>query len=248
MNDSIQKLRNFIESSNKIVALTGAGISTNAGIPDFRGPMGIYTTRRYDPDKTFDINYFLLEPEYFYDFARDFLSLLESVEPTFTHFFLAKLERVNKLKGVITQNIDMLHERAGTKKVITLHGSIERSYCIDCGKEFSLIEMKEKIKNEKVPKCDLCDGLIKPNIVFFGESVHDFDEAIKLTNDSDLLLVIGTSLKVYPASLIPSYSKGKIVIINKGDISLRNVRFDLYINSDIDEVFIELDKILNLEV
>lgn len=248
MNDSIQKLRNFIESSNKIVALTGAGISTNAGIPDFRGPMGIYTTRRYDPDKTFDINYFLLEPEYFYDFARDFLSLLESVEPTFTHFFLAKLERVNKLKGVITQNIDMLHERAGTKKVITLHGSIERSYCLDCGKEFSLIEMKEKIKNEKVPKCDLCDGLIKPNIVFFGESVHDFDEAIKLTNDSDLLLVIGTSLKVYPASLIPSYSKGKIVIINKGDISLRNVRFDLYINSDIDEVFIELDKILNLEV
>lgn len=248
MNDSIQKLRNFIESSNKIVALTGAGISTNAGIPDFRGPMGIYTTRRYDPDKTFDINYFLLEPEYFYDFARDFLSLLESVEPTFTHFFLAKLERVNKLKGVITQNIDMLHERAGTKKVITLHGSIERSYCLNCGKEFSLIEMKEKIKNEKVPKCDLCDGLIKPNIVFFGESVHDFDEAIKLTNDSDLLLVIGTSLKVYPASLIPSYSKGKIVIINKGDISLRNVRFDLYINSDIDEVFIELDKILNLEV
>lgn len=248
MNDSIQKLRNFIESSNKIVALTGAGISTNAGIPDFRGPMGIYTTRRYDPDKTFDINYFLLEPEYFYDFARDFLSLLETVEPTFTHFFLAKLERVNKLKGVITQNIDMLHERAGTKKVITLHGSIERSYCLNCGKEFSLIEMKEKIKNEKVPKCDLCDGLIKPNIVFFGESVHDFDEAIKLANDSDLLLVIGTSLKVYPASLIPSYSKGKIVIINKGDISLRNVSFDLYINSDIDEVFIELDKILNLEV
>lgn len=248
MNDSIQKLRNFIESSNKIVALTGAGISTNAGIPDFRGPMGIYTTRRYDPDKTFDINYFLLEPEYFYDFARDFLSLLESVEPTFTHFFLAKLERVNKLKGVITQNIDMLHERAGTKKVITLHGSIERSYCINCGKEFSLIEMKEKIKKEKVPKCDLCDGLIKPNIVFFGESVHDFDEAIKLTNDSDLLLVIGTSLKVYPASLIPSYSKGKIVIINKGDISLRHINYDLYINSDIDEVFIELDKILNLEV
>lgn len=248
MNDSIQKLRNFIESSNKIVALTGAGISTNSGIPDFRGPMGIYTTRRYDPDKTFDINYFLLEPEYFYDFARDFLSLLESVKPTFTHFFLAKLERVNKLKAVITQNIDMLHEKAGTKNVITLHGSIKKSYCLDCGKEFSLTEMKEKIKREKVPKCDICDGLIKPDIVFFGENVHNFDEAVKLVRDSDLLLVIGTSLKVYPASLIPSYSKGKIVIINKGDISLRHVSFDLYINSDIDEVFKELDKILNMEV
>lgn len=248
MNKSLQELKNIIESSNKIVALTGAGISTNAGIPDFRGPMGIYTTRRYDPDKTFDINYFFVEPEYFYDFARDFLSLLEKVEPTFTHLFLAKLEKVGKLRGVITQNIDMLHERAGTNNVITLHGSIERSFCLNCGKEFSLKEMKEKLKNEKVPKCDICDGLIKPDIVFFGESVHDFDKAIKVAMDSDLLLVIGTSLKVYPASLIPSYSKGKIVIVNKGDISLRHINYDLYINSDIDEVFKELDKILNLEV
>ncbi|MCX8095347.1 MAG: NAD-dependent protein deacylase [Caldisericia bacterium] len=248
MNSDLQKLKNLIESSYNIVALTGAGISTNAGIPDFRGPMGIYTTKRYDPEKTFDINYFFINPQYFYDFARDFITLLEKVEPTFTHKFLAKLEKSGKLKGVITQNIDMLHERAGSKVVITLHGSIEKSYCLNCEKEYSLNQMKEKIKNEKIPKCDICDGLIKPNIVFFGESVHDFDKAIELTNKSDLLLVIGTSLKVYPASYIPNYASGKIVIVNKGDISLKQIKYDLYINSDIDEVFRELDEILNLEV
>lgn len=248
MYKELEILKQLIENSNNIVSLTGAGISTNAGIPDFRGPMGIYTTKRYDPDKTFDINYFFVYPEYFYDFARDFLSLLEKAIPTFTHKFLAKLEGVGKLKGVITQNIDMLHERSGNKIVLTLHGSIEKSFCVSCGKEYSLSEMKEKLKFQKVPKCDLCEGLIKPNIVFFGESVHHFDEAVELVKKCDLLLVIGTSLKVYPASLLPQFTNGKVVIINKGDVSLKNVKYDLYINSDIDEVFKELDKILNLEV
>ncbi len=248
MNDDILKLKEFIESSNSIYALTGAGISTNAGIPDFRGPMGIYTTRRYDPDKTFDINYFLIDPKYFYDFAKDFLSLLEKIEPTFTHFFLSKLEKIGKLKGVITQNIDNLHERAGTKNIINLHGSINRSYCLECRKEYSLHEMKEMIFRMDVPRCVICDGLIKPDIVFFGESVHDFDKAIIWANSSDLFLVIGTSLKVSPANLIPIYAKGKIAVINKGEIYLSHIKVDLFINSDIDEVFKSVEKILNLEV
>lgn len=248
MNDEIIKLKDLIENSNSIYALTGAGISTNAGIPDFRGPMGIYTTRRYDPDKTFDINYFLIYPKYFYDFARDFITLLEKIKPTFTHFFLSKLEKLGKLKGVITQNIDMLHERAGSKNIINLHGSIEKSFCIDCKKEYSLEEMKEMIFKVDVPRCSICDGLIKPDIVFFGEAVFDFDKAIEWIKDADLLLVIGTSLKVSPANIIPLYTKGRVAIINKGDISLSNIKYDLYINSDIDEVFKSLDKILCLEV
>lgn len=247
MYKEIEILKELIKTSNYIVSLTGAGISTNAGIPDFRGPSGIYTTKKYDPDKTFDINYFFIYPEYFYDFARDFLSLLEKVEPTFTHKFLAKLERAQKLKGIITQNIDMLHERAGSKIVLTLHGSIEKSFCLNCGKEYSLNEMKEKLRIQKVPKCNICDGLIKPDIVFFGENVHYFNEAVDLIRKSDLFLVIGTSLKVYPASMLPQFTNGKIVIINKGEIFLKNVKYYLYINYDIDEVFKELDKILNLE-
>jgi len=248
MNELIIKFSEFINSSNFIVALTGAGISTASGIPDFRGPMGIYTTKKYDPDKTFDINYFFINPEYFYDFARDFLDLLDKVEPTFTHKFLAKLEKINKLKCIITQNIDMLHERAQSKCVLTLHGSIERSFCLDCKKEYSLDEMRKKLKNEIVPRCDFCDGLIKPDIVFFGESVHHFDEAIDFVRKCDLLIVIGTSLKVYPASILPSFASGRVVIVNKGDISLSHIKYDIYINSDIDETFINLSKILNLEV
>src|SRR5436190_6299453 len=125
----IQLCAKLIEEAESIGVLTGAGISTNAGIPDFRGPNGLYVTRRYDPDTVFDINYFLMDPEPFYEFARDFVNLEKTIQPTFTHKFLASLEETGKLKGVVTQNIDALHHKAGSKNVYEMHGSFWLSYC-----------------------------------------------------------------------------------------------------------------------
>ena len=157
----------LIEQAHNISALTGAGISTSAGIPDFRGPKGLYVTRQYDPDTVFDINYFLQDPKLFYDFTRDFVNLEKTIKPTRAHYFLKNLEDSGKLKGMITQNIDSLHKRAGSKNVLELHGSYWKSFCLDCDQEFSYEEMKLKILAEDVPRCH-CDGVVKPDVVFFG--------------------------------------------------------------------------------
>lgn len=248
MEDSLRQVQMLIENSDNIYALTGAGISTNAGIIDFRGPKGIYTTKLYDPDKTFDLDYFLINPKNFYDYIKDFIVLIDKTNPTLTHKFLSKLEKVNKLKGIITQNIDLLHEKAGSKKIIHLHGSIEDWFCIECQKKYSLLEVKKKLFKSDVPRCDLCDGVVRPDIVFFKESVKGYDLALKWVLNSDLLLIIGTSLKVYPASYLPTLTKGKIVIVNKGDISLSYLNEYIIINEDIDQFFKILSKSLSMEV
>lgn len=248
MEDSLKQVQKLIENSDKIFAITGAGISTNAGIIDFRGPKGIYTTKIYDPDKTFDIDYFLISPKYFYNFIKDFIVLIDKTKPTFTHKFLYKLEETKKLKGIITQNIDMLHEKAGSKNIINIHGSIEEWFCIECQKSYSLLEVKKKLFENDIPKCDLCDGLIRPDIVFFKESVKGYDLAVEWVSSADLLLIIGTSLKVYPASYLPILTQGKKVIVNKGDISLSHLNEYIHINEDIDQFFLNLCKSLSMEV
>ena len=232
-----EKFLMLLERSNFVVALTGAGISTEAGIPDFRGPEGIYTTGRYDPEKTFDISYFLHDPGPFYKFARELVGLLEKARPTFAHFFLAELEKREKLKAIITQNIDGLHQKAGSKKVIELHGTIQKSFCIKCKREFSYEELGEKILKEEIPRCS-CGGVIKPDIVFFGEGVKSLDEAIGFVSKSDLLIVIGSSLAIYPAAQIPSFAMGKIVIVNreKPELALNGDNI-LFIQDDIDNFF-----------
>jgi len=216
--------------------LTGAGISTNAGIPDFRGPSGIYTTGKYDPDRVFEFINFVEDPKPFYDFARDFVKLLESCAPTLAHRFFARLEEAGKLKGIVTQNIDALHKIAGSKEVINLHGSIDKSYCLECGKEYSFEEMKKKIFEEEIPRCDVCNGLIKPDIVFFGENVKDFPKAEELVYNSELFLIVGTSLEVYPANLLVSLARGRVLFVGKGHSNL-NRYFDLIVNEDIDNFF-----------
>lgn len=248
MDDSLKQVQKLIENFDNIYAITGAGISTNAGIIDFRGPKGIYTTKIYDPDKTFDIDYFLINPKNFYDFIKDFIVLIDKTKPTFTHKFLFKLEKIDKLKGIITQNIDLLHEKAQSKNIIKLHGSIEDWFCIECQKNYSLLEVRKKIYKNGIPKCDLCDGVIRPDIVFYKESVKGYDLALKWVLNADLLLVIGTSLKVYPASYLPILTKGKIVIVNKGDISLSHLNKYIHINDDIDQFFKKLSKSLSMEV
>lgn len=235
MKDEYSIVANLIRNSNKIAVLTGAGISTNAGIPDFRGKSGIYTSGKCDAEKVFDAKYFYRDPAPFYEFARDFVSLIDKAEPTFTHKFLKYLEESGFSVTIITQNIDMLHERAGSKNVINLHGSIGTSHCISCGKSYDYDEMKKKIFKEHVPRCLTCHGIIKPDIVFFGEEVHDFELAERAVSNSDLFIAAGTSLTVYPAAILTRYAKGrKVAIVEGANI---NQYFDCVVESDLDDFF-----------
>lgn len=243
-DEEVLKCAEFIKRAGSIVALTGAGISTSAGIPDFRGPKGLYVTRQYDPDKVFDFNYFLTDPKPFYDFSRDFVKLEKKIKPTAAHSFLKKLEDSGKLKAVITQNIDSLHKRAGSKNVLELHGSYWKSFCLNCSAEFPYEEMKERIFNEDVPYCD-CGGLIKPDVVFFGENVKYLNEAFALARESDLFFVIGTSCVVYPAAMIPALTDGKIVVVNRDLVRINAKDATLSVQSDIDSFFKKLESCLN---
>lgn len=245
MEEKVLKCARLIEESSFTVALSGAGISTSAGIPDFRGPKGIYTMEKYDPEKAFDINYFLQDPKPFYKFAKDLLKLIDKLKPTFTHYFLAKLESAGELQAIITQNIDTLHQKAGSKNVVEVHGSIKRSFCVECGNEFSYERMKEKVFTEKIPHCS-CGGVIKPDIVFYGEIIKYLTEAQKLVHQSDLLLVIGSSLVVYPVATLPNLTTGEIVLVNKGEVDTFLNRTALFAQEDIDNFFRKVSRQLGL--
>jgi NAD-dependent deacetylase len=224
----MDEIADAIMRAEHLTVLTGAGISTNAGIPDFRSERGIYRTGKYDVDKVFDINCFLKNPEPFYDFAMDFLALLKRTKPTYAHYLLAELERQGKIKTVITQNIDGLHGRAGSKRVIELHGSFENGYCMNCNREYSIEEMERLIPE----RCE-CGGIVKPDIVFFGEAVKDFNEALEAVERADLLLVLGSSLAVAPASILPFYCSGMVIVVNKGPVFSAPERA-IIVNDDID--------------
>jgi NAD-dependent deacetylase len=232
----VKQCAHFIKEAKRIGALTGAGISTKAGIPDFRGPQGLCVTHRYDADKIFDIDYFNRNAEPFFDFARDFVRLEKAIAPTYAHQFLRRLEEEGKLKGIVTQNIDALHQRAGSQTVYEIHGSIWQSHCLSCGKAFSYSEMCDKVFAEKVPHC-FCHGVIKPDVVFFGEDVKYFDEATALAQACDLFFVIGTSAVVYPAAILPAYVPGKIVVINEQTVSLSGCTIEMMVDHDIDGFF-----------
>ena len=241
MKTQTEECARLIQEAHSISVLTGAGISTNAGIPDFRGPRGLYVTRRYDPEKVFDLNYFLHDPKPFFDFARDFIGLEEKINPTPAHRFLAELESQGKLKGVITQNIDSLHQRAGSKNVLEMHGSFLKSFCWDCAEEFSFEQLRSKILSEDVPRCS-CRGVVKPDVVFFGENVKYLDEAYKLAEQADLFLVIGTSCVVYPAASIPDVVSGKIIVVNLQAVDLRSRNVVLSVQEEIDSFLGELER------
>ena len=226
----------LIQESKSIAVLTGAGISTSAGIPDFRGPKGLYVTRQYDPDKVFDINYFHQDPKPFFRFARDFLNLEDKIKPTAAHQFFAHLEKEGKLKGIITQNIDSLHQMAGSKNVYEMHGSFWISHCLKCRKEYSFGEIKAMLKKIEVPYCS-CGGVIKPDIVFFGENVKYYNESIELAESVDLFFVVGTSCVVYPAAAIPQFVRGQIVIVNQSKVNLSVMNVALTVEEDIDSFF-----------
>ncbi len=245
IDEQVDQCVGLTRNAENIVALTGAGISTSAGISDFRGPQGLYVTRRYDPEKVFDINYFLHDPKPFYDFTRDFLTLESKIQPTFTHRFLTQLQSAGKLKAVITQNIDGLHTKALTKNVLEVHGGYQKSFCLKCGQEFSFQVMTEKIFKEDVPRCR-CGGVVKPDVVFFGENVKYLNEAYDLSEKADLFFVIGSSCVVQPAASIPTATHGKIVVVNQGDVDLYPADVVLTVKDDIDRFFEGVaDQLLN---
>lgn len=233
-----------IRKAGNIVALTGAGISTEAGIPDFRGPQGLYVTRRYDPDLVFSLAHFRKDPLMFYQFTNDFMETMSNIRPTYTHRFLASLEELGRLRCVVTQNIDALHRYAGTRKIIEVHGSYWSASCTGCG-SFSIsgastewwVEAVMSSRRSPVVCCPECGGVVKPDVVFFGEGVRGFDEAMAMVSGSDLLLVLGSSLAVYPAAMLPLTAKGTIVVVNRGKVGLSPGPNRFFAATDLDSFF-----------
>jgi len=226
----------MIRRAERIVVLTGAGISTAAGIPDFRGPQGLYVTRRYDPERVFDIAAFKREPEPFFEFTRDFMSVLDAIKPTFTHLFLAELEAEGKVRALITQNIDVLHQQAGSRAVIPIHGGYWTSHCLECRAEFDLNDLTRMLAEVEVPKCS-CGGLVKPDVVFFGEAVDGIDAAVEAVAECDLMLVLGSSLTVYPAAFLPQYARSQVIVVNMGSVGLSPGPGRYFVDSDLDAYF-----------
>jgi NAD-dependent deacetylase len=242
----------MIQDARCVVVLTGAGISTAAGIPDFRGPQGLYVTRRYDPEKVFDIDWFQRDPRYFYEFSRDFVATVKDLRPTFAHGFLAGLEKAGMLSGLITQNIDMLHQLAGSRRVIDLHGSYRSARCTSCGKKFEMLSYawwEKSVSGGSTPpvaRCSACNSVIKPDIVFFGEMVHGFEEAEQMVAHCDLLLVLGSSLKVTPASLLPYQTQATTIVVNRGAVMLPPASHRFFVDDDLDAYFMDVAKHLHI--
>lgn len=235
MNNNIETFIKWISESDNIVFFGGAGVSTESGIPDFRSPDGLYNQKyKYPPETIISHSFYLRNPEEFYRFYKDKMIYPEA-EPSITHKALAKLEKEGKLKGVITQNIDGLHQKAGSKNVIELHGSVLRNYCSKCHKFYGVDKILE---SDGIPRCD-CGGIIKPDVVLYEEGLNeaDIDNAVKLIKEADILIVGGTSLGVYPAAgLINYYTKDKLILVNK-TATPYDQRADLLIRDELGKVF-----------
>jgi NAD-dependent deacetylase len=237
MEAKINKVAEMIAASRRLVVFTGAGISTESGIPDFRGPDGLWT--KVDPED-FTIDRFLSSGEtrkkVWYYLVEGGLML--NAEPNQAHLAIAKLEKMNKLSSVITQNIDNLHQRAGNdpKKVHELHGNMQWLVCMDCDERYDLELMRQKHPSpDHFPACEKCQGILKPDVVFFGEMLpqHTLMMAEQESEECDLFIVIGSTLVVYPAAYMPLYAKrsgANIVIINMGDTGHDDIA-DVFINA-----------------
>lgn len=212
--DQLETLRAWVEESSNIVAFTGAGVSTESGVKDFRSKDGLYSQKfDYPPETIISHSFYLQNPEYFFKFYREKMMPLE-VEPNITHYTLAKWEQEGRLRAVVTQNIDGLHQKAGSKRVYELHGSILRNYCTRCGKFYPA----EFVKNAPgIPRCD-CGGIVKPDVVLYEEGLNQkvVEGALEAICQADLLLVAGTSLTVYPAAgFLRYYAGNRLVLINR---------------------------------
>ena len=245
MTDKLNKLKKIIEESNSIVFFGGAGVSTESNIPDFRSEAGLYSAQTAygrSPEELLSHTFFVKNTDVFYDYYKNNL-IYSDAQPNKAHKALAKLEEQGKLKAVVTQNIDGLHQLAGSKTVYELHGSVLRNSCMQCGKSFDLdYVMSEDNCEGWVPKCDKCGGTVKPDVVLYEEMLDDYqvNGAIRAIVNADTLIVGGTSLVVYPAAGLLHYFKGKnLVLINKSETQYDS-KADLVINDAIGKVLGEV--------
>lgn len=237
MNE-IQRLKEMIAESNNIVFFGGAGVSTESGIPDFRSVDGLYHQKyKYPPEQIISHSFYRRNPEEFYEFYKDKM-IVTDAKPNAAHLRLAELEKEGKLRAVITQNIDGLHQMAGSKEVLELHGSIHRNYCEQCHKFYDLETI---VHSEGVPKCQ-CGGTIKPDVVLYEEGLDTdtIQKAIYYIRQAEVLIIGGTSLVVYPAAGMIDYFQGKhLVVINKSPTP-RDRQADLLIQDSIGKVFSQI--------
>ena len=239
MNKEIEKLQEIIDDSENIVFFGGAGVSTESNIPDFRSATGIYHQKyKYSPEQVVSHSFFMKYPEAFYEFYKDKMMALDA-KPNAAHYKLAEWEAQGKCRAVVTQNIDGLHQMAGSKNVLELLGSIHRNYCMRCGKFFDAAYVKN---SEGAPKCDECGGLIKPDVVLYEEGLDEnvISKTIHYISQADVLIIGGTSLVVYPAAGLIDYFKGSHLILINKSATKRDSQADLVINDKIGEVFGQL--------
>lgn len=235
----VAQLQNMIDASSNIVFFGGAGVSTESNIPDFRSADGIYhQAYKYSPEQVVSHSFFMQHTEAFYDFYKEKMMILDA-KPNPAHLKLAELERAGKLSAVVTQNIDGLHQAAGSKRVYELHGSIMRNYCMDCHAFHDAQYVKQ---SEGIPRCEKCGGIIKPDVVLYEEGLDSetIQGAVRAIADADMMIIGGTSLVVYPAAGFIDYFNGKyLVVINKSETG-RSVHADLVISAPIGQI---LDRI-----
>ena len=239
-NENIKKLSELIKESDNIVFFGGAGVSTESGIPDFRSQDGLYNMKyKYPPEMIISHSFFMSNTEEFFRFYKDKM-LFPEAKPNAAHLALAKLEREGKLKAVITQNIDGLHQKAGSRNVLELHGSVLRNLCMKCKKSFSLDYV---MKAKGVPRCDECGGTIKPEVVLYEEALDEtvMNRAVQYIHNADVLIIGGTSLTVWPAAGLINYYRGKKLVLINRDSTDRDSEADLLIREKIGRVFEELD-------
>lgn len=239
MDEKIEQLQEIFDNSSRIVFFTGAGVSTESGIPDFRSVDGLYNQKyKYPPERIISASFFYRNPGEFYRFYRDRM-IYEDARPNAAHLKMAEFEKAGKSLGVVTQNIDGLHQMAGSVHVAELHGSIHRNYCQQCRKFYSLEDI---LKMDNIPKCS-CGGTIKPDVVLYEESL-DYDvmeDAVKMIESADTLVITGTSLVVYPAAGLVRYFRGKnLVVINLSKTSSDSMA-DLCINGKVGEVLSQIE-------
>jgi NAD-dependent deacetylase len=235
----VQKLKKMIADARHFVVFTGAGISAESGIPTYRGEHGLW--HKYDPSKYADITHFQQDPSYYWHFFQDVrYPVIEKSRPNQAHEALARLQEKGRLSAIITQNIDGLHQQAGAGKVLELHGNTRRILCLNCGIHYTMVSVFNMLTTRLPPKCTACGGSLKPDVVFFGESLPAavLDEAVKETKACDLFLVVGSSLIVQPAAELPALAKrngAKVAIVNKDPTPLDTMA-DMVIRSGASDV------------
>ena len=244
----MSELAEMIESAGSTAVFTGAGVSTLSGIPDFRGPQGIY--RHLDADRIFGLDQFRRDPGFYYEHARDFIYTLDEHSPAIVHTVCADLEAKGLISGIITQNIDMLHQRAGSRNVIELHGSPATHSCPGCGLQTTFEQVVPEVRAGRLPTCSQCGGIFKPDITFFGEMLPAgaLEKAFALAGSADLMLVLGSSLVVQPAASVPLVTLeagGRLAIVNLGETPLDSRAACCQV--DLETEFLELARHFGLD-